>query len=213
MIQDTYGRLPERLTDKRYTFETFVHGDTKVEPAGHVTVWADCLSTARQVLAGRVPRFADCSWVYTSDQAGAFGGVSPAPAARVTCQTCGGSGTVSAAASRTSDPDTSKAAGRRHEEDPGRFSAKSRKAGLLRVLVGQPMTAQEAAVAVVGEDAGTSAIEGCRRRVSDLKRAGYVIDSGERRRNDGSPDESIVWRASLVGVFALEALYKTGWSK
>jgi hypothetical protein len=213
MIQDTYGRLPERLTDKRYTFETFVHTDTKVVAAGHVTVWADGLSAARQVLVGRIPRFADCAWVYTSDQAGNFGGIAPVAASRVKCPTCDGSGTVSAAASRSSDPDTSKAAGRRHETDPGRFSARSNKARLLRALVRYPMTAQEAAVAVLGAQSSTSAIEGCRRRVSDLKRAGFVIDSGERRCNDGSQEESIVWRASLAGVFALEALDETGWAK
>lgn len=211
MIQDTYGRLPERLTDKRYTFETFVHTDTKVVPAGHVTVWADCLSVARQVLAGRIPRFADCAWVHTSDQAGDGG--APVSVSRVTCPTCSGSGTVSAASSRSSDPDTSKAAGRRHETDPSRFSARSNKARLLRALVERPMTAQEAAVVVVGGKAGTSAIEGCRRRVSDLKRAGFVIDSGDRRCNDGSPDESTVWTASLMGVFALDALERTGWTK
>lgn len=213
MIQDTYGRLPERLTDKRYTFETFVYGHTKVEFARNVTVWADCLSVARQVLIGRIERFADCVWVHTSAQAGDFDGIAPATVARVTCPTCDGSGTVITASSRLSDPDTSKAAGRRHETDPSRFSAGSSKARLLRALVERPMTAQEAALVVVGGKAGTSSIEGCRRRVSDLKRAGFVIDSGDRRCNDGSPDESTVWSASLMGVFALDALERTGWTK
>jgi hypothetical protein len=74
------------------------------------------------------------------------------------------------------------------------------------------MTAQEAALEVLGTHYSISSVEACRRRVSDLKQAGFVIDLGDRRKNSGSPDESIVWHATLMGVFALEELRDTGWS-
>jgi hypothetical protein len=132
----------------------------------------------------------------------------------VRCPTCDGSGWADAQShnSRTTDPDTAQAAGRRHSGDVRRFSAKSRQAKLLRALVSEPMTAQEAALKVLEGGAPISAVESCRRRVSDLKQAGFVLDSGERRHNQGSPDESVVWKATLAGVFALEWINETGWS-
>ena len=132
----------------------------------------------------------------------------------VRCPTCDGSGWADAQShnSRSTDPDTAQAAGRRHSGDVRRFSARSRQAHLLRALVSRPMTAQEAALEVLEPGAPISAIEACRRRVSDLKQAGFVWDSGERRRNEGSPDESVVWQATLSGVFALEWIDETGWS-
>jgi len=130
------------------------------------------------------------------------------------CPHCDGSGAVpmSQVMSRVTDPETSRAAGAKYESDPRRFSMRSRQARLLKALSLLPMTAQEAAFVVVGKDAGTSAIEGCRRRVSDLHRAGFVVDAGERRNNEGSSDPSIVWRLTLMGLFALEQLEETGWS-
>ena len=132
----------------------------------------------------------------------------------VSCPTCSGSGLIDTVShnSRSTDPETSRKAGERHSGDVRRFSARSRQAHLLRALVSRPMTAQEAALEVLEPGAPISAIEACRRRVSDLKQAGFVLDSGERRRNEGSPDESVVWRATLSGVFALEWIDETGWS-
>jgi hypothetical protein len=131
-----------------------------------------------------------------------------------TCPACSGSGLIDTVShnSRTADPQTSVKAGQRHSGDVHRFSAKSRQAKLLRALVSEPMTAQEAALKVLEGGAPISAVESCRRRVSDLKQAGFVLDSGERRHNEGSPDESVVWKVTLAGVFALEWINETGWS-
>jgi hypothetical protein len=131
-----------------------------------------------------------------------------------TCPACSGSGLIDTVShnSRTDDPQTAVKAGQRHSGDVRRFSAKSRQAKLLRALVSEPMTAQEAALRVLEPNAPISAVESCRRRVSDLKQAGFVMDSGQRRHNHGSPDESVVWKATLGGVFALEWLQETGWS-
>lgn len=218
MKHDTFERLPEQETDKRYVFSTYKHTDDGVRYAGHVTVWADGLRNAVDVLLDRMGGLADWNWIYTEDAEGNYCGINPPPVERHQCPTCNGSGTVAqlAPASRNSDPETSRAAGKRHETDPRRFSAKSSSARLLAALNEYPMTAQEAALRVIrnaGKDTRrVSTVEACRRRVSDLKRAGYVIDSGERRHNEGSPDESVVWKVTLAGVFALEALNDTGWS-
>jgi len=58
-----------------------------------------------------------------------------------------------------------------------------------------------------------STVEGCRRRVSDLHAAGFIVDSGERRTNPGSSDEAIVWEITPAGLRALDYLGATGWSR
>jgi hypothetical protein len=130
------------------------------------------------------------------------------------CPHCNGRGTLygEARTSRTTDTDTAQNAGKRHATDVRRFSSRSRQAKLLEAISRKPMTAQEAALEVLGTHYSISSVEACRRRVSDLKQAGFVIDLGDRRKNSGSPDESIVWHATLMGVFALEELRDTGWS-
>lgn len=132
------------------------------------------------------------------------------------CWCCKGSGWISSAdpipsaPARPSDPETSHQASEA-EPDLRRFSARSRQARLLQHLASSPDTAQAAAIAILGDQA-ISSIEGCRRRVSDLRAAGYLIDTTERRVNPGSGDLSIVWRASDEGLEALQRLDQTGWS-
>lgn len=116
------------------------------------------------------------------------------------------------APARNTDPETSHAAAKT-EQDVGRFGAKSRQARLLAVFSGGDFTDQQAAIRVVGAGAVPSAFDGCRRRCSDLRAAGLLADSGKRRRNTGSDDESIVWMITLAGERALRNLDEKGWSK
>jgi len=119
---------------------------------------------------------------------------------------------VPSAPARATDPETSHLAGPR-SLDVSRFSARSRQAKLLAVFAGDPMTDQQAAVRVVGAYANPSAFDGCRRRCSDLRAAGYLADTGLRRKNVGSDDESIVWRITHAGAVALANLERFGWSR
>lgn len=121
--------------------------------------------------------------------------------------------TVAASApARWTDPDTSHQAARR-EQDVGHFSAKSRQAKLLALFAMRDLTDQGATIHLVGSHAAPSAFDGCRRRCSDLRAAGLLYDTGRRRKNAGSDDESIVWAISEAGRRALESLEQTGWSK
>jgi hypothetical protein len=123
---------------------------------------------------------------------------------------------VPSAPARHTDPETSHAAAKR-DQDVGRFSKDSRCAALLRAVRQMGgVTDQEATRAVVGSAVASispSRFEGCRRRMSDLRAAGYIADSGVRRKNPGSDDESIVWETTTRGVIALSRLADTGWSK
>lgn len=124
---------------------------------------------------------------------------------RLTCPTCHGCGTVPTASNpaRPTDPDTSHAGASRHATtDVRRFSARSRQAALLRWFCSHSGTAQQAALSL-WPDAGLSTLEGARRRVSDLVRAGFLTDSGTRAYNPGSPDPSIVWTVSIAGIFRM----------
>lgn len=125
----------------------------------------------------------------------------------MTCPHCCGTGQVLAHAptSRASDPDTSKAAGRRHQTDVRILKKGTKRYAVLEAMVGNPMmTAQEVALLLHGESDSLGDIEGTRRRVSDLARAGYVADSGRRRENPGSGTKAIVWQVTLMGAFAFE---------
>ena len=102
------------------------------------------------------------------------------------------------APARWSDPETSHLASNR-EPDVGRFSTKSRQAKLLAVFNGDDLTDQQATIRLVGSHASPSAFDGCRRRCSDLRAVHYLADSGARRRNAGSDDESIVWMITHTG--------------
>lgn len=115
---------------------------------------------------------------------------------------------------RVDDPDTCQRSARRiiRSEFTPRFSNRSAQARLLREFSQCAMTATEAALNVAGPGASLARIEGCRRRVSDLAAARYIIDSGARRCNPGSGDLSIVWRITTTGFSALTRLRDTGWS-
>jgi hypothetical protein len=132
------------------------------------------------------------------------------------CRCCNGTGIelrdnpIRSVTARPTDPDTSQKA-RQDSYDVRRFSIRSRQAKLLRVFSMGETTAQKAALNVLGPQE-VSRIEGCRRRVSDLKAAGYLIDSGRRDINPGSNDEAIVWAVTAEGLRALERLEATGWS-
>lgn len=116
------------------------------------------------------------------------------------------------APARSTDPETSHLAAR-HDPDVSRFSDRSRQAKLLMVFGGQPMTDQQAAIRVVGGQAAPSAFEGCRRRCSDLRAAGYLADSGRRHLNMGSSEAAIVWQITIAGRAAITNLGTTGWSR
>src|SRR5262245_43550048 len=89
---------------------------------------------------------------------------------------------VPSAPARATDPETSQEAGPR-SLDVSRFSDHSRQAKLLRLLSTQHLTDQQAALRIMGASATPSRLEGCRRRMSDLRAAGYICDSGLRRHN------------------------------
>lgn len=141
----------------------------------------------------------------------------PAPVAEITCPRCHGHGIIRlaqpipSAPARDTDPTTSHDASE-DEPDVRRFRDGSRVSMLLRRFAVADMTAVEAALQVVPETP-VSAFEGTRRRVSDLVAAGYVVDSGARRCNPGSDEQSIVWQVTVFGRLALDCLDRTGWSR
>lgn len=116
------------------------------------------------------------------------------------------------APARWTDPETSHLAARR-EQDVGRFSNKSRQAKLLSIFATNDLTDQQATVRLVGSHAAPSAFDGCRRRCSDLRAVNYLYDTGGRRKNAGSDEESIVWGITAAGKAALRLLDTTGWSR
>lgn len=119
---------------------------------------------------------------------------------------------VPSAPARSTDPETSHRAGPR-VQDVGRFSTKSRQSKLLALFNGRELTDQQATVMLVGSHAAPSAFDGCRRRCSDLRAVNYLTDTGRRRKNAGSDDESIVWTITAAGRHALDLLDRTGWSR
>lgn len=144
----------------------------------------------------------------------------PPTATERACPCCKGTGRVMSdeaipsAPARPTDPDTSHKASKK-EPDVRRFGEFSHKARLLRVLAREPvtpLTAQEMALAVVGHMASVSKIEGCRRRVSDLVKAKFIVDSGKRAENAGAGTDSILWEITDEGRRAIERLNDTGWS-
>lgn len=116
------------------------------------------------------------------------------------------------APARASDPETSHMASKT-SLDVGRFSSKAVVAKLLNQFSIEPKSDQQATMAIVGAHAAPSAFEGTRRRCSDLRAAHYIYDTGKRRKNLGSDDESTVWAVSEAGRRALVNLETTGWSK
>lgn len=124
------------------------------------------------------------------------------------------------------DPDQRTSIGHR-SADVRRFSSNSHSARLLLAFedatnrhhlyaIGLParpapdgLTDAEATNRACGlaEDVGLSRWEGCRRRCSDLRAAGYIIDTGIER------DGRIVWAVTDQGRRACNLLRETGWSR
>lgn len=116
-------------------------------------------------------------------------------------------GPVGAAPARSSDPHTSHAAAKR-VIDVRRFSQKSQCGKLLSffVLVGAATDAQ-ATDHVMTHYAEHKLWEGCRRRCSDLRAAGYIEDTGAEH------DGRIVWRPSPEGRAAHSRMQLSGWTR
>lgn len=117
------------------------------------------------------------------------------------------SGPVHGAPARSTDPRTSQAKGSKMY-DVRRFSRKSHSARLLAVFGRGPATDAEATTEVMGPPGDSvSRWEGCRRRCSDLRAAGYIEDTGLE------VEERIVWVITPPGERALHQLSVSGWSR
>lgn len=126
-----------------------------------------------------------------------------------TCPTCSGSGSVLAHSfiartARRRDPETSQEAGKRHEGDVRVLRRGTVKAAVLETFLHRHRTAQEAAMIAVGGDAPVSTIEGARRRVSDLAKAGYLRPVDLANNVGGSA--AIVYHLTLEGLQALKKI-------
>lgn len=126
-----------------------------------------------------------------------------------TCPTCSGSGQVlahsfAARTARQSDPATSRVAGERHQGDVRVLRLGTVKCAVLRTFVDGQRTALEAALIAVGRTAPVSVVEGARRRVSDLMRAGYVTTTGTAANPGGT--KATTYRITVAGLHALNRL-------
>lgn len=133
------------------------------------------------------------------------------------CPCCNGSGLIDdvpvpSAPARSTDPDTSHAASKT-EPDLRRFHRSTDQAKILAALNERPMTDTEVTTLLVETKQTTSTFQGCRRRGSDLRRVGFVTDSGVRRPNPDSGAKAIVWQVTTQGHMALQRLAETGWSR
>ena len=106
---------------------------------------------------------------------------------------------------RDSDPATSRRDG---PGDVRRFSKGSHAGRLLLAFFGGHLTDAEATDVAMRnqENVGRSSWEGCRRRCSDLRLAGYIEDTAEQR------DGRVVWRITDRGATAVGTMLATGWS-
>jgi hypothetical protein len=129
------------------------------------------------------------------------------------CPTCFGTGWATTAYARSNDPETSQQAAKRQESDPGLVRIGTKKADALEAFLSHPRTAQEAALWVHRNDDTIANIEGTRRRVSDLVRAGYLLDSGLRRENPGAGTPSIVWQITGKGIRVLHEAHEAHLAK
>ena len=129
----------------------------------------------------------------------------------ITCPQCQGAGTVDVYQSRFGDPDTSTLNGNRHQFVT-RFSTRSQRARLLWILAQQPMTAQEAAITLLGHKASVSQVESARRRISDLRKLGLISDMDDYGQNERG-GEALIWEVTKQGLYAIQLLQTTGWSE
>lgn len=114
---------------------------------------------------------------------------------------------------RNNDPETSKEAARRiARKYPKRFSAKSVYYRLLCHFRNGQFTDEEIAKLISPPTAEHCNIETPRKRCSELRQWKYIIETGERRCNPGSPDKARVCTIDDRGVAALRRVESTGWS-
>jgi hypothetical protein len=117
-------------------------------------------------------------------------------------------GPIPSAPARHTDPRTSHAAAKT-EPDVRRFGRNSAAGRLLSVFAYAPdgLTDYEATTKVIGNDTEVTKFEGVRRRCSDLRRAGYIADSGTE-----SDTGRIVWKITAYGDEAFYRMKLSGWS-
>lgn len=116
------------------------------------------------------------------------------------------SGPIPSAPARDEDPRTSEAQGRKMS-DVRKFRATSNSGKLLREFftAGEKgLTAYRATTLVVGPLASVSRFEGCRRRVSDLRAAEYISDTGHEE------EGRIVWEITAAGSLAFANMRRNG---
>lgn len=116
------------------------------------------------------------------------------------------SGPVPQIGERTDDRRTSKG----HRSDDVRRFSRSSQVGRMLVaftFAKDGLTDAEVTDRVANDGASRSQWEGCRRRASDLRAAGYVTDSGQER------DGRIVWVVTPQGRAAAQRIVDTGWSR
>jgi hypothetical protein len=121
----------------------------------------------------------------------------------------GHSGPVPSAPARDDDPRTSQAQGSKMG-DVRKFSAESNSGKLLREFFrsGETgLTDYAATMLVVGPEAPVPRFEGCRRRCSDLRAAGFIEDTGDE-------DEGrIVWTITAQGNLAYSKMRRDGFTR
>ena len=74
------------------------------------------------------------------------------------------------------------------------------------------MTAQQAAITLLGEKAKVSQIESARRRISDLRKLRLIDDMDAYGQNDCG-GEALIWEVTKEGLYTIELLQTTGWSE
>ena len=123
---------------------------------------------------------------------------------------------------RNTDPQESHDSAKRVAvKDVGRFSATTKSAKLLVEFDAAPngLTHYEAMSKTMPPGEFHARLEGCRRRCSDLKAAGYIekhFDADgkpQKRHNPGSPDKSAIWFITEAGRAAIKRLLTTGLSR
>lgn len=110
---------------------------------------------------------------------------------------------------RVTDPETSQTSAARYATDDVRKLRTGTAKHRMLVCFVEPLTALQAATACaafLGTPGSIMAVETHRKRAAELHAAGYITDTTERRRNVGSPDESIVWVITDAGRAALREL-------